>query len=110
MFHYPNGRRIKDCRGSWETAREAAGYPKALFHDFRRSAVRSLERAGVPRSVAMARVGHRTESIYKRYAIVDEAMHKEAAERLDAWSTDQRTKVAKEAERKGQLKQFAAKG
>ena len=50
----------------------------------RRSAVRTLERAGVPRSVAMSIVGH-TESIYRRYAIVDEAMQREAAARLDAW-------------------------
>jgi len=50
-----------------------------------RSAVRTLERAGVPRSVAMSIVGHKTESIYRRYAIVDEAMQREAAARLDAW-------------------------
>ena len=28
---------------------------------------------------------HKTESIYRRYAIVDEAMQREAAARLDAW-------------------------
>jgi hypothetical protein len=33
----------------------------------------------------MSIVGHRTESIYRRYAIVDEAMQREAAARLDAW-------------------------
>ena len=38
-----------------------------------------------PRSVAMSIVGHKTESIYRRYAIVDEAMQREAAARLDAW-------------------------
>ena len=57
-----------------------------LIHDMRRSAVRTFERAGVPRSVAMSIVGHKTESIYRRYAIVDEAMQREAAARLDAWS------------------------
>jgi hypothetical protein len=48
--------------------------------------VRTFERAGVPRSVAMSIVGHKTESIYRRYAIVDEAMQREAAARLDAFT------------------------
>lgn len=59
--------------------------PSTLVRDMRRSAVRAFERAGVPRSVAMSIVGHKTESIYRRYAIVDEAMQREAAARLDAW-------------------------
>jgi hypothetical protein len=33
----------------------------------------------------MSIVSHKTESIYRRYAIVDEAMQREAAARLDAW-------------------------
>src|SRR5947199_1778054 len=56
--------------------------PERLPHDFRRTAVRNLERAGVPRSTAMKMIGHRTESIYRRYAIVDEAMLKEGAVKL----------------------------
>ena len=36
----------------------------------------------VPRSSAMAMVGHLTESIYRRYAITDEAMLREAALKL----------------------------
>jgi hypothetical protein len=51
----------------------------------RRSAVRTFERAGVPRSAAMSMVGHKTEFICRRYAIVDEAMQREEAVRLDAW-------------------------
>jgi hypothetical protein len=46
--------------------------------------MRNLERAGVPRSVAMQMVGHKTESVYRRYAIVDEAMLCETAVRLAA--------------------------
>jgi hypothetical protein len=58
-----------------------------LIHDMRRSAVHTFERAGVPRSVAMSIVGHKTESIYRRYAIVDEGMQREAAARLDVWAS-----------------------
>jgi len=35
--------------------------------------VRNPERSGVPRSVAMKMVGHKTEAIYRRYAIVAKA-------------------------------------
>jgi integrase len=72
VFHRPAGSPIKDFQKPWKAACEKAGYPGKLFHDFRRSAVRTLERSGVPRSTAMAMVGHKTESIYRRYAIVDE--------------------------------------
>jgi len=44
--------------------------------------VRNLERAGVSRSAAMAMTGHLTESVYRRYAVVDETMLKGAAAKL----------------------------
>jgi integrase len=50
-------------------------------HDFRRTAVRNLERTGVPRSAAMAMVGHKTGAIYRRYSIVDAGVLREAAPR-----------------------------
>jgi hypothetical protein len=40
------------------------------------------KRPGITRSVAMKMVGHKTEAIYRRYVIVDEAMLREGAARL----------------------------
>lgn len=57
----------------WKEAGKRAGVPQRILHDFRRIAVRNLERAGVPRSVATKLTGHRTEAVYRRYAIVSEA-------------------------------------
>ena|SRR5262245_2117655 len=69
---------------AWSAAREAAKLPDLVPHDLRRSAVRQLERARIPRQVAMRLVGHRTESIYRRYAIVSEADVHAAGASLDA--------------------------
>lgn len=52
--------------------------------------MRNLERAGVPRSAAMAMVGHRTEAIYRRCAIADEAMLKEGAIKLAAFHASEK--------------------
>ena len=86
VFVRPSGKVIKSFYKRWKAACQAAGVPGRILHDFRRTAVRNLERAGVPRSTAMAMVGHRTEAIYRRYAIVDEVMLREAGEKLAAAS------------------------
>ena len=83
LFHR-DGKPIRTFRRSWLTACRSVGLPRHIPHDFRRTAVRNLERAGVPRSAAMAMVGHRTESIYRRYAIADESMLRDGANRLAA--------------------------
>lgn len=72
VFHR-DGQQIGHFHDQWQRACRAAGVAGRLVHDLRRTAVRRLERAGVPRSVAMKLTGHKTESIYRRYAIVSEA-------------------------------------
>jgi integrase len=69
VFHH-DGQQIKSFRRAWRSACKRAGLVGMIPHDFRRTAVRNLERAGVSRSVAMKLVGHKTESVYRRYAIV----------------------------------------
>jgi len=73
VFPKTNGHPVADFYGAWRAACRRAGVPGRLFHDFRRTAVRNLERAGVSRSVAMKLTGHKTEAVYRRYAIVSEA-------------------------------------
>ena len=82
VFHR-EGKAIKSIREAWASACDVAGVTGRIPHDFRRTAVRNLELAGVPRAAAMAMVGHKTESIYRRYAIVDAGTLRAAARKID---------------------------
>lgn len=83
LFFDDRGRVLRSIRAAWRQAVTAAGLKDLRPHDLRRTCVRNLERAGISRSVGMALVGHRSQSIYHRYAIVDEHVLSEAAEKLD---------------------------
>jgi integrase len=83
VFHRWGGKRICDFRGAWRNARIAAGVPDRIVHDFRRTSVRNLVRAGIPERVAMTMTGHLTRSVFERYNIVSPADLRDAAKRLD---------------------------
>ena len=72
--------RVSGKRGS--TACAAAGCPGKIPHDFRRTAVRNLSRAGVPDTIAMKLTGHKTRSVFDRYDITSEEDLAEAARKL----------------------------
>lgn len=80
---------------AWDGAVERAGLDGAWLHDLRRTAVRNLEAAGVPRSVATSITGQKIVSVYRRYAISDESAQKEGlaklSDHLDARPTEPKT-------------------
>ena len=86
---------MKSFWKAWKTACKAAGAPGRIPHDFRRTAVRNLERAGVPRSVAMKMVGHKTEAIYRRYAIVSDSDLALAAQQIERGHVSGHVRVAR---------------
>lgn len=83
VFHL-DGCRLWRLR-HWARACKDEGMPGRLFHDLRRTAVRDMIRAGVPQAVAMARTGHKTDAVFRRYNIASGADLLDAAERTAAY-------------------------
>jgi len=89
VFHR-GGRQIKSIGRQWQTAAVAVGlgrindaehYVGVTPHDMRRSAIRNLVKAGIAEAVGMSISGHKTNSTYKRYGIIDEDLQRQALER-----------------------------
>jgi len=87
-----------NLRKEWMTACDACGlgrkievegkpydplYEGLTIHDLRRSAVRNLVRSGVPETIAMRISGHKTRSVFDRYAIAAEGDLKKAMQRVE---------------------------
>ena len=80
VFTTPAGGRIpgKTLHSAWRLACGKAGLPDAILHDLRRTMVRAMDRAGVPRSVAMSITGHKSEQVYRQYGLFDAQMQDSA--------------------------------
>jgi integrase len=83
VFH-ENGAQVGNVYELWHEACRLAGVPGRVPHDFRRSAARNMLRAGIPQAVAMQIGGWKTDSVFRRYAIVDENLLAENMAKLAA--------------------------
>jgi integrase len=89
VFPRPNGKAIRDFRKLWKKACAAAGYVGGregfTVHDFRRTVARKMEiELRIPRPIAKAIIGHKTDAMYYRYAIGSRADIAAAGALLDA--------------------------
>lgn len=96
VFHV-DGRPVGDWRKRWQRACVAAGvgryikdekgkirgYRGKLFHDYRHTTVRDLIRAGVDRVTAKLISGHRSDSVFERYAIMTEKEKEQGLQKLE---------------------------
>lgn len=85
---------------TWKTAVEAAGYPKLLFHDLRRTAERNMTKAGMDQSMRMKISGHKTPSMSTRYNIVTAADVADGKSKLDQWFKTQKAQQKRNAKKR----------
>ncbi len=83
VFHN-QGRAIVNYYKAWHKASKQAKLPERIPHDFRRTAVRNMVRAGIPERVAMQMSGHKTRAVFDRYHIVSDTDLREAAAKLSS--------------------------
>jgi hypothetical protein len=83
VFTWANGSPVLDFRRAWDNMCKAAGV-QVLLHDFRRTAIRNMVRAGVSENVSMKISGHRTRSVFDRYDISNESDLADAAKKLES--------------------------
>lgn len=82
------GEGVNSIRTAWETACRVSGL-KLIPHDMRRTAVTNMIEAGIPEAEVMQIVGHRSNSMLRRYLISSERGAIRAGEQMDAWAAKQ---------------------
>jgi integrase len=111
LFHR-HGAPIRDYKNAWaraidRAARGGSSDPVApitrpalvgrIVHDFRRTAVRNLVRAGVDEYLAMQLTGHKTRKVFDRYNITNETDLRAGVEKLASYLSPAPKKLRKGA-------------
>jgi integrase len=93
IFHHENSRNanagdsVGHFYGSWDSAVKRAGFPDLLLHDMRRTACRNMvQKARIPQAQAMRISGHLTDSMFRRYNIVDPSEAMDIGKQIEKWS------------------------
>lgn len=73
-----DGRKCRMCN-----SKKKAKYFGLYFHDLRRTGIRNMSRKGIPENVGMLISGHKTNSVYRRYNIIDMEVVKEATAKIE---------------------------
>jgi integrase len=102
VFTREDGKPVRDFRGAWAKACDAAKVPDLLFHDLRRTAARNLRRAGVAEGVIMKIGGWKTRSVFERYAIVSQSDIRDAMAKLEAGQQRDNAEAAREQNSSGE--------
>ena len=83
VFHR-GGAPMGEFRKTWKRACALAGVPDVWVYDLKRTASRNMRRAGVPQHVMMRIMAHSTDSMFRRYNIVDDQDVADAMEAVAA--------------------------
>jgi hypothetical protein len=72
------GRKCEMCH-----SKKKAKYVGLHFDDLRRTGIRNMSRKGIPEKVGMLISGHKTDSVYRRYNIIDMEVMKTATAKIE---------------------------
>jgi integrase len=72
------GRKCAMCHSKKKTK-----YLVLHFHDLRRTGIRNMSRKGIPEKVGMLISGHKTDSLYRRYNIIDMEVMETATAKIE---------------------------
>jgi hypothetical protein len=77
------GKPIRYFRKQWDGACEQALGEHRIPHDLRRSAIKRMVEAGADQTTIMAWSGHKTDTVFRRYMIVDDRGMREVVEKVN---------------------------